>query len=151
LSAYVTYLDTSALVKRYILERGSDEVAALYSRAWGGDVKLSFSLWNVGEALGVFDKYHSRGWIATDSYRLVRECFLNEVARMLKLGVLRLVPLRASIIVEAWRLVEEHHIYEADALQVVSAKYVKADEFYTADEELCDVAATEGFKTKRLT
>jgi predicted nucleic acid-binding protein len=59
LSAYVTYLDTSAIVKRYILERGSDEVAALYSRAWGGDVKLSFSLWNVGEALGVFDKYHT--------------------------------------------------------------------------------------------
>lgn len=151
MSAYVAYLDTSAIVKRYILEHGSDEVAALYSRAWGGDVKLSFSLWNIGEALGVFDKYHRRGWIAASDYKLVKGRFLDEVVRMLKLGVLKLVPLRLSIVVDTWRLIEEHHIYEADALQVASAKYVKADEFYTADEELCDIAATQGFKAKRLT
>ena len=44
----IVYLDTSAIVKRYIQEAGSDVVASLYSSAWQGDVKISFSLWNIG-------------------------------------------------------------------------------------------------------
>jgi len=51
----IVYLDTSAIVKRYIQEAGSDVVASLYSSAWQGSVKISFSPWNIGEVLGVLD------------------------------------------------------------------------------------------------
>ena len=41
-----------------------------------------------------------------------------------------------AILEHSWKLVEKHHIYEADALQVASAKHVKAKEFLTSDEKL---------------
>jgi len=72
LSAKVIYLDTSAVVKRYVLESGTDVVKALYLSAWNGELKLSFSLWNIGEVLGVLSKYCQRGSLGGPiaSYRL---------------------------------------------------------------------------------
>jgi len=139
----VAYLDTSAIVKRYIQEPGSDVVTTLYLRARLGDLKVAFSLWNVGEVLGVFDRYYRRGWLSREDYELARAEFLGETLRMLRLRVLRVVPLRTSVVVRAWNLVERYHIYQADALQVVSAKEVGATEFYTADQVLCRVAELE--------
>jgi len=51
----VAYLDSSAIVKRYVLEPGSDVVAEVYEGALDGELILSFSAWNIGEVLGVLD------------------------------------------------------------------------------------------------
>ena len=51
------YLDTSALAKRYLKERDSDKVDELYRNTEMGKTKLHFSLWNIGEVCGVFDKH----------------------------------------------------------------------------------------------
>ncbi len=44
----VVYLDSSAIIKRYIGEPGSDKVRELYLKAYAGEVTLSYSLWNIG-------------------------------------------------------------------------------------------------------
>jgi predicted nucleic acid-binding protein len=134
------------VVKRYVLERGTDVVKALYSSAWNGEVKLSFSLWNIGEILDVLNRYRQRGWLGDSEYRTARVMFLSETVRMLRLGLLKIVPLRLSIVSESWKIVEKHNIYEADAIQIASAKHIKASELYTADKKLCDVASKEGVK-----
>jgi len=41
------YLDSSAVLKRYVQEPGSDLVRELY-RVYPAKVKLFFSLWNIG-------------------------------------------------------------------------------------------------------
>jgi len=46
------YLDSSALLKRYILERGTERVEAVYLQALNGEASLHLSTWNIGEALG---------------------------------------------------------------------------------------------------
>ena len=46
-------LDSRAIVKRYVMEQGSDIVHELYERAYSGDITLSFSLWNVGEVSSI--------------------------------------------------------------------------------------------------
>jgi len=146
LNTKIVYLDTSAIVKRYVLERGTEVVKALYSNAWNGEVRLSFSLWNIGEVLGALDKYRQRGLLGDNEYRASRKMFLSETIRMLKLGILKIVPLKLSIVVESWRIIEKHHIYEADAIQIVSAMHIKASELYTADKRLCEIADEEGIK-----
>ena len=146
MSTRIVYLDSSAVVKRYILERGTEVVRALYLSAWNGEVKLCFSLWNIGEVLGVLDKYRERGWLGDSEYKASRKMFLSETIRMLKLGILKIVPIRLSIVVESWRIIENYHIYEADALQIASAKHIKASELYTADKKLCEIASKEGIK-----
>lgn len=140
------YLDTSAIVKRYIQEEGSDVVASAYSNAWRGEAKISFSLWNIGEVLGVLDRYYRRGWLTEEDFKLARGEFIGETLRMLKLRILRIVPVKASIVVESWRLVEKYHVYQADAIQVASSREVNAEEFYTGDKTLCAIAELEGLK-----
>jgi len=41
----IVYLDSSAIVKRYISEPGSDAVSKVYHRALNGELILSFSAW----------------------------------------------------------------------------------------------------------
>ena len=143
----IVYLDTSALVKRYVLEPGSDFIRKLYLRAYSGEVVLSFSAWNIGEVLGVLDKARGVGRISSEAYAVSRKRFLAETRRLAKLGSLTIVPLRMKILVEAWKLIEKHHIYEADAVQISSAKYASAQQLITGDKKLHQSAQIEGVKS----
>ena len=142
------YLDSSAIVKRYVRESGSDVIIEVYERALSGDVLLSFSAWNIGEVLGVLDKYRRRGWLSDGNYLKARGQFLGEVLRLLKLKLLKVVPAKTSLLIQTWGLVEKYHIYEADALQVLSAKRIGAERLYTGDELLHGVALKEGVKSE---
>ena len=54
------YLDTSALVKRYVKEPGSEIVDRIYTKAYRGLAVIAASYWNITEAAVVFDKYERR-------------------------------------------------------------------------------------------
>ena len=127
------YLDTSAIVKRYVKESGSDLIGEIYEKALNGDALLSFSAWNIGEVLGVLDEYRRRGWLSDDNYLKARLQFLGETLRFLRLKLLRIVPTKTSILIQTWSLIERYHIYKADALQILSAKRMGAEKLYTGD------------------
>lgn len=146
----LAYLDSSAVVKRYVLEHGSDVVQELYGKAYSGDITLSFSLWNIGEVLGVLDKYRRRGWLDDINYRKARQQFLGDTLRLLKLKLLKILPVRARILVQGWRLVDRYHVYEADALQILSAKDMRVDKLYTGDKLIHEIAMKEGLDSLYL-
>jgi len=141
------YLDSSAILKRYVQEPGSDLVRELYRRVYSAEVKLFLSLWNIGEVLGALDRAERTGRMGKDEHNEARRRFLLETKRLVRLDLMEIVPLKGSILVNSWRILEKHHIYEADALQVASAKYVGADQFLTADRRLHEVASEEGLNS----
>ncbi len=140
----VVYLDSSAIVKRYIKEPGSNIVRNIYLKVYAGESTISFSIWNVGEVLGVFDKARIIGRIDDETYRVVRRRFLLETRRLVKLGPLIVIPLKMKILRSSWNLIEKYHIYEADAVQIASAKYINASQFLTGDKQLYEIAVNEG-------
>ena len=140
------YLDSSAIVKRYVLEEGSGLVREAYSEALNGESTLHFSVWNIGEVLGAQDTYHRRNWLDSEDYTTVRESFVTETIRLIKLGVADAVPVRSRLLAESWLLAEKHHIYEADALQVASAKHLGADTLLSGDKRLVRVSGEEEVK-----
>jgi len=146
----IVYLDSSAIVKSYILEHGSDVVSEVYYRALNGELTLSFSAWNIGEVFGVIDRYHRREWLSDQEYEKARTQFIGETVRLLKLKLLRVVPVKTRLLMRTWPLIEKYHIYEADALQIVSAKHVKAKELYTGDKQVHEIAIKEGIKSTYL-
>ena len=146
----VVYLDNSAIVKRYFEEPGSGIVREAYLRAYSGEVALSYSAWNVGEILGVLDRAKRTGRISEEIYALAKRRLLAETRRLAKLGILFLVPVRMKLLVESWRLPEKYHVYEADALQIASAKYARADRFLTGDERVHEIAQSEGLNSTYL-
>ena len=88
----IVYLDSSAIVKRYVLEEGTGIVQDAYSKALQGETKMAFSVWNVGEALGVLDIYRRRKWLKEKDYRIARESFITETLRLIKIGLIKTIP-----------------------------------------------------------
>ena len=151
MSERITYLDSSAIVKRYLEEGGTPEVSTRFKQAYSGDVRLSFSIWNVGEVLGALDKAVRLKRMKRKEHELTRTRFLLELQRMVRLKIADAIPLRPRMLLDSWRIVEEYHVYEADALQVATAKHVAASEFLTGDMRLHEVASSSGLKSLCLT
>jgi predicted nucleic acid-binding protein len=143
----VYFLDTSAIVKRYVLEPGSSLVDEVYSNAYRGLVRLALSYWNIAEAAVVFDKYERR--LGLNARRLLSS-LLSESATLSRLRRLLVVGVSPSILRESVELVLKHHVYVADALQVASAKSIKSDRFVTGDGDLARIAKAEGLSTVYL-
>ncbi|MBP1911021.1 type II toxin-antitoxin system VapC family toxin [Thermococcus stetteri] len=144
------YLDSSAILKRYLNDEYSETVEEIFKSAYRGETKLAFSFWNIGEVLGIFDKRLRRGTLNPEDYQFIKTAFLAEVKRFTRLGVLEIVPVHSLLLADTWKLIEKYHIYQADALQIVSAKRVNASEFYTSDKRLHNAALNEGLNSKLL-
>jgi len=142
----LAYLDTSSLVKRYIAETGSEVVDRIYNESEAGRLRVAFSIWNVGEAVGVFDRYRVRGFISDEAFRRARADMVSESLKMSRLESLSLLPMTSMTLADSWGLVSKHHIYVSDALQISSSKEAGADLFLAADRKLLEAAAAEGLK-----
>ena len=140
------YLDSSAIVKRYISEPGSSAVDLVFDRCWLGELSITTSIWNIGEVLGVFDVRRRRGWLSEDEFRDVLRNFTGEITRLLRLRVLEILPVLTSILVDSWSLVLGEHICEADALQIQTCIYSGSNVLLSADKELINVALRTGIK-----
>jgi len=140
MSARNVYLDTSTIVKRYIEEKGSKLVDDVYGRAEVGALRISFSMWNVGELIGALDQHLSRKVISETQFRTSTGDFVAETIKLFRLGHLNIRSPTAKIFADAWYLIFSSHIYEADAIQIATAKSLKCDLFLSADAELIEVA-----------
>ncbi len=146
----IVYLDSSAIIKRYFYEPGTSILRHYYLKAYSGEIKLAYSIWNIGEVLGVFDKAKRIGRINQQEYIIAKKRFLGETKRMVKLNITIIIPVIIKVLKEAWKLIEKHHIYIADALQIASAKYINSNEFLTGDKKLYEIASSEGLKSTLL-
>ena len=132
------YLDTSALIKRYIAELGSEEVDAIYSKAEVGQLTIAFSLWNISELLGVLDENRRRKWLTEKETRNAIAYFDDETAKLARLKTIEIVPITARIVSEAWNILLNYHLYESDALQMASCVDKKSDVLLSADQRLVE-------------
>jgi predicted nucleic acid-binding protein len=139
-------LDANAVIKRYVAERGSDVVQTVYRSADAGHVQLVYSLWTLGECLGVLDRLDRQGRLPTGGLSKGRRALLGESARLARLDVLTIAPLGAKLVRNAWSLLLRHHIYQADAVQVATGLARKVDVLLTADARVARAAAAEGLR-----
>ncbi|MCJ7506321.1 type II toxin-antitoxin system VapC family toxin [Candidatus Bathyarchaeota archaeon] len=146
MNAQLIYLDTSAIVKRYIGEKGSEVTDTVYERSEAGSVIAAFSVWNIGETIGVLDRYHSRKLITSNEFESALSDLVGESTKMLRLNSLLLLPVTSRAMVESWRLIMTHHIYEADALQLSSCQEAGCQLFLSADNALVQAARKEGIE-----
>ena len=138
------YLDTSALVKRYVAESGSSVVDEIFGGVYRGMGILTFSYWNIAEAVVVFDKYERR--LGLKARELLRN-LLREVKTLSNLHRIIIIDVTPSILRTTIKLILKYHVYVADALQVASAISSKSNKFVTGDKDLARIAETEGLET----
>ena len=137
------YLDSSAIAKRYVQEKGTDSINLVYSKCDAKEHSAVFSMWNVGEVLGVLDQYRQRSWLTQQQYNQAVKNLAGESLRLIAMDALEIVPVSSSAVTESWRLVEKYHIYQSDGLQIVTCRRSKADFLLTADKNLAEAAMKE--------
>ncbi len=140
------YLDTSALVKRYVQEPGTTAVDTIFDKASIGALAIATSVWNVGEAFGVFDYRRRRKLLTEYEFRVALQSLNTEVVGLMRTGALQVYPVRTSLLTEAWSLVLSQRLYQADALQVVTCNNSKSKVLITGDELLRKASEDLGLK-----
>ncbi|MHA1267607.1 MAG: type II toxin-antitoxin system VapC family toxin [Candidatus Helarchaeota archaeon] len=140
--APLIYLDSSAITKRYINEKGTETIDVIFDASEVEKIKISFSIWNIGETIGVFDQYHQRNWINKEEFRTAIRKFLIEVQKLYKFKTLKLISIDYTMLIQALPLIVKYHIYLADVLQIVTFKAAQADIFISADKKLVKIMKT---------
>lgn len=142
------FFDTSALVKRYRPEQGTDAVDALFA-----DAGSSFLISRLGiiETVSALALKVRTGELPLADYIVTRKKFLGEVS----LGTVKVVRLLVAHYRNAERLIDRHamsHRFRTlDALQLSVAldlrEQGRVDTFVCADQALCEVASLENLPT----
>jgi predicted nucleic acid-binding protein len=138
------YLDSSALVKRYVTETGSAWVRDLCQEAAHAIFVSELALVEVGSA---FARRCHRGEIADEQRRNYLAVFIHDCA-----GSYHLIPTERPTIERGLDLTQRRHLRGYDALQLASALAANdvlavaglpALTFVSADEGLLAAAVTE--------
>ena len=140
------YFDSSALVKRYVTEVGTEWVRSLVTPA-GGNLSLTSCVTTI-EVRSALARRRRDGAILQDEHT-----FALEALRVHSLSQYRLVELDASVASLAGDLLERYPLRAYDAVQLASVLIIAraltgtgltAPIFLTADDRLLDVARAEG-------
>ena len=132
------YLDTSALAKRYILEKGSEVVAARCGEA--GSILLS--VLSPVELASVFSRMLREKKITDKQHSELRKEFTLDLAGAIIIG------LDEELITRAIACVEKRGIATLDAIHLATAEISGCNLFLTADIRQFGAAKAEGIKAE---
>jgi predicted nucleic acid-binding protein len=137
------FFDTSALVKRYYPESGTQTVDSLIESS---ETKIVISSLSIIETTSAFRRKHNQDDIPWDSLSELLATFFDEA-----LSSFLIVPTDESLFGQSFELVLEDDLRTLDSLQLSAALDIAAatDEFrfVCADSELCSVASNRGLET----
>jgi len=137
----IAYLDASALVKRYIVERGSRETIALTSQA----EMIATSSVSRTEVAAALAKAVRTSLVPHDLARNAQRSFVGDWQDLLR------VPVTEALVERAQTLAWEHGLHGSDAVQLASAltwQESAGEEIVLAtfDQQLWDAAKRAGLK-----
>jgi uncharacterized protein len=137
----VFYVDSSALVKRYLAEVGSAWVSSLLDPSAGHTIIVA-AITRVETAAALAARQRAGGITLTERDRLMRLVLLhfdNEY---------RVVPVDTPLMAKAVDLTQQHRLRGYDAVQLAAALVVAAAisglTIISADDDLNDAARAEG-------
>jgi predicted nucleic acid-binding protein len=139
------YLDTSALAKRYVKEEGTEILDLAFEKA-SSERQLVFSFWNIGESLGVYDQYLKRKEITENQLKNIIQRMFKEFGQLVQKRTMVILPLSAQVIAGSWPYILDHHMYEADAIQIVGFRLAGCDFMLSADKKFIAVCKQLGIE-----
>ncbi len=128
------FFDTSAFVKRYVEEPGSEHVQELCS---GAD-RLVVSVLCLPEMISTLNRLVRERKIAHAAYSALKALILEDLEQA------EVVNLTASVVARAVRLLEENPLRALDALHLGCAAEISPDVFVSADERQIEAGRRAG-------
>ena len=139
----IGYIDSSALIKRYLIEAGSETLAQFLQSA---PLLMTSSLTEL-EIWAAFERAKRVRRIDSPNYRRLATDFSREMAA----GFIALVPINPSIHSMAIRAIRQRRLRAPDAVQLATALSFQGTsgtqvEFICADRALLEAARLEGIR-----
>jgi hypothetical protein len=116
----VYYLETSALVKKYRTEKGTEVVAELFQHKQESEVFVT-SYFTVVEVSSVATRLFRAGAVTAQAYRVI----MGNLARDMREAI-QLHSVSDSMLSEATRLTQEYALRAPDAIHLATALGVRA-------------------------
>jgi hypothetical protein len=134
------FLDSSALVKRYVLEPGSDRVEEILLAA----SSLGVSVICLSEVVSALCRRRRERKLSRQQYLKAKEALLADIEDTSVVNITDQVVARAVELLERWPL------RSSDSLQVACAAEWSAELFVSADERQCAAARRYGLRIEQL-
>lgn len=135
------YLDTSALFKRYVSEKGSQTVNNLFRQGAAifiSEITLCEVIANLRRLVDI-DKI-----IKEDEFEDLRATFLGDIGD----EVIDVIELTSSIILQSLEICSKQYVTPLDALQLASAlSLLEKPIFVCSDQKLLRLAGEQGLPT----
>ncbi len=132
------FLDSSALVKRYVLEKGSETVLQLCSES--ADIHLSALTFL--ESVSAFHLMKRTKRISPEVYHVMRSDLSADLQQA------EIVPIHPSILESSVICIDRTGLRAPDAIQVMTARESGCELFLTGDEQQAKVAREYGLKVQ---
>lgn len=134
------FFDTSAFVKRYISESGTDIVLEWCDRA----TEIGLSGIALPEIISAFCRLHREARITDTQYRQLKSLLLADIEDA------ALCDLTPAVLAHAISSLETNVLRGMDAIHIGSALALQADVFVSADTRQLDAAARAGLRVEAV-
>jgi len=133
-----TFFDSSAFVKRYIEEPGSQDVEALYMAA----TELALSVVCIPEVISALNRRVRERDLSRRQYETAKDKMFEDIRDAM------IVNLAPDVVSACIAILETSPVRAMDALHVACALQWRADLFVSADESQVSVAKKAGLRTR---
>jgi predicted nucleic acid-binding protein len=134
------FVDSSALAKRYVEEKGSDQVQAILSSASA----LAVSVICIPEIVSALCRRRRERKVSTQEYQNAKASLLSDIDDATVIGITE------EVIAQAAALLEQFPLRSADALHVACASESSTDLFVSADDRQCAAAKAHGLRVEAI-
>jgi uncharacterized protein len=134
----IHFLDTSALVKRYVAERGSSEVRRRFRSGTVAAARIAYA-----ELAAALARRHRERGLTADALESILKRLDGDFSKLV------VVEIRAALIARVPDLVRKHPLRGYDAVQLAAALSLRARgavELWATDGALLDAARGEGLR-----
>ena len=134
------FFESSAFVKRYVSEPGTDIVLGWSDRA----SEIVLSAIALPEIISAFCRLRRENKITDIQYRQLKSALLADIEDA------ALCDLTPAVLAQAVASLESHSIRGMDAIHIGSAVALKADVFVSADQAQCFAARSAGLQVEAV-
>jgi len=132
------FLDSSALMKRYIPERGTEQVIAACAEA----DEVLLSILAAPEVVSAFNRLRREGHITHEEYRSLKQRLLADVAHA------TVIEYSLAVLTGTFACLEQSPLRASDAIHLASVLETNPDRFLTGDRRQFQAAKALGLNVE---
>ena len=136
----LVFFDSSAFIKRYVSETGTDAALAWCDKA----TEIGLSAIALPEIISAFCRLHREARITDTQYRQLKSLLLADIEDA---AICDLTP---AVLGQAVSSLETSVLRGMDAIHIGSAVVLKADVFISSDKHQLEAAARAGLKIEAV-